>query len=407
MKISSPRCGRPACRSAISGRSAAVAAWPSTPTIAATSSASQPRPDGYQHATLWEVPKSAVTAVPTLDELGRPETPAPLSPLVGATTMADGRAIRVNQAGQALVLRAAGSPMRTFRWSKIDGLIDIGGFRQSSPDLVTTRGTAMNGLGSIVGEALSSAGYYEPFIWSRTDGIRLLSPSALVEQQPAMAVNDAAEVVGSFVALTSYRWSPSHDLVRVVPLGGACGSSALAINVWGESVGGSGVAGTGCDDADPFHAYLSTRTGAAFDLGTLAGAIHSEAVAINGRGQVAAWSAIGEWSASTGGPRQAFFWSSATARVPLGTLGGPSSWPTAVNDLGQVVGTSVTSSGLCARVLLVGQNGHGGYWHRRAVGHQRARTGRRNRDDTESGRRRVRLVGARRPHHTWIRCARE
>jgi probable HAF family extracellular repeat protein len=295
--------------------------------------------DGYQHATLWEVPKAAVTAVPTLDELGRPETPTPLIPLVSATTIADGRAIRVNRAGQALLLSVAGSsPTRTFLWSKADGLIDIGGFRQSPQHYVMTRGTAMNARGAIVGEGLSSSGFYEPFIWSQAEGIRLLSPSLVVEQQPAMAINDAAEVVGSFVALTSYRWSPLQGFVTGVPLGGPCGSSALAINAWGESVGGSGVAGTGCEDGDPFHAYISPRSGATADLGTLGGA-RSEAVAINGRGQVAGW------SLTMSGKRQAFFWSPATRIVALGTLGGASSWPTAINDLGQVVGTSTTSSG--------------------------------------------------------------
>ncbi|HWE03189.1 MAG TPA: hypothetical protein VG326_12335 [Tepidisphaeraceae bacterium] len=75
------------------------------------------------------------------------------------------------------------------------------------------------------------------------------------------------------------------------------------------------------------------------DLGTLPGGGASTAVAINSSGQVA-----GTASAS-GGVNHAFFWTSAGGMQDLGTLGGPQSEAYSVNDSGEVVGGSDTSTG--------------------------------------------------------------
>ncbi|MFW6061298.1 MAG: DUF3466 family protein, partial [Planctomycetota bacterium] len=77
------------------------------------------------------------------------------------------------------------------------------------------------------------------------------------------------------------------------------------------------------------------------DLQTLGGA-NSWAMAVNDVGQVVGSSETGA-SYSDGSPvSHAFLWSDALGMVDLGTLGGRSSWAYGVNNAGMVVGTSET-----------------------------------------------------------------
>ena len=77
------------------------------------------------------------------------------------------------------------------------------------------------------------------------------------------------------------------------------------------------------------------------DLGTLGGkvAFASTAVAINAHGDV-----IGNSWNRSGTRMRAFVWRSGRL-IPLGTLGGGSSWARALNDRGQIVGWAETRSG--------------------------------------------------------------
>jgi probable HAF family extracellular repeat protein len=79
----------------------------------------------------------------------------------------------------------------------------------------------------------------------------------------------------------------------------------------------------------------------AIDLGTLGGRT-SGAVAVNNSGQVVGTS---DMIRSAYLPDHAFSWTQAGGMVDLGSLGGSRSEATAVNDSGQVVGDSTTASG--------------------------------------------------------------
>jgi len=79
----------------------------------------------------------------------------------------------------------------------------------------------------------------------------------------------------------------------------------------------------------------------AFDLGTLSDRISAQATAINNNGQIVGWSE--SWQ--TGQPAHALLWQDGVM-LDLGTLGGSTSRPTDINDLGQVVGQSTAADGM-------------------------------------------------------------
>jgi probable HAF family extracellular repeat protein len=99
------------------------------------------------------------------------------------------------------------------------------------------------------------------------------------------------------------------------------------------------------------HGVIWTRDGNITDLGTLEGGNESFAAAVNNRGQVAGWAANTIPDSFSMGcifvcfttQTRGFVWRDGVVR-DLGTLGGPDALTQAINERGQIVGISYTSS---------------------------------------------------------------
>src|SRR5260370_14860018 len=151
----------------------------------------------------------------------------------------------------------------------------------------------------------------------------------------AKAVNRWGHVVGTSRdrqgRSRGFVWTPERGIVDLEPCAGVS-SSANDVNDLGDVVGG------GDTGFRAFHAYLLSD-GTAVDLGTLGGE-ESEALALNGLGQIAGHSRLGG-----GGGKHAFFIAEPGRMLDLGTLGGGTSVAHAVSDRGAVVGRAGPTTG--------------------------------------------------------------
>jgi probable HAF family extracellular repeat protein len=102
-------------------------------------------------------------------------------------------------------------------------------------------------------------------------------------------------------------------------------------------------------NAESTHAFLWTSNSGMIDLGTLGGDF-SQAYGINNLGQVVGM------SKTSSGETHAFLWTQDAGMVDLGTLGG-TSYATGINNSGQVVGASLTGSGIQHAFLWTASSG--------------------------------------------------
>jgi probable HAF family extracellular repeat protein len=167
----------------------------------------------------------------------------------------------------------------------------------------------------------------------------------------AYGINGSGQAVGYAYATNLIVGEPlpyqravvyQNGVVSALAMSGALGSVATSINDGGDVVGQAFFSGIGQ------HAFLY-RGGVATNLGTLAGPtslVMSNALAVNGGGQVVGWS-----YGVAGGAYHAFLYQNGTMS-DLGTLGGTYSDAVGINDAGQIVGEAGWRAGSGTRFCM-------------------------------------------------------
>lgn len=180
--------------------------------------------------------------------------------------------------------------------------------------------SAIDNAGRIAGQLAGRA-----FVWDGTSFLDIGTlggpgSTALGLSDNGLVTGSADRADGSSAAFL-YRGGALVDIARL-----GVSSSGAAVNASGQ------VAGTWVDAAGENHAFLYSG-GVARDIGNL-GANSARATAINEAGDVVGSSFIAGFAAF-----HAFLYRDGSMR-DLGTLGGPSSSAAAINDAGQIAGTS-------------------------------------------------------------------
>jgi probable HAF family extracellular repeat protein len=208
---------------------------------------------------------------------------------LGTLGGASSRAVAVNAGGQVVGWsEASDGSTHAFSWTGAGGMVDLG----------LGVAAAVNAGGQVVGWGETQDGSVHAFSWTEAGGMVDLGLGK------AAAVNAGGQVVGQDGSASAFSWTGGAGKVNLGP------GAALAVSDSGQAVGRIRICSPVCCHETCFHGAC-----------------------------------VCKWLCSEACRTEAFSWTQAGGRVGLGTLGGDSSWPTAVNIAGQVVGTSETADG--------------------------------------------------------------
>ena len=211
--------------------------------------------------------------------------------------------------------------------------------------ICTVYGIDINDRGQIVATRSDTTG---AFLWQGGKTTDLVAGE--YDTSVAVAINERGQIVGNYAECAggAFLWEKGRT-TDLGTLGRGC-CRANAINERGQIIGITGA------PPDPGIEYPLKRTraflwqnGKMTDLGTLGGE-RSDPTAINESGQIIGSSWIKTRDS------HAFVWENGTM-TDLGTLGGNASYASAINERGQIVGTSQTKSGQTHAVLWTLRSG--------------------------------------------------
>jgi probable HAF family extracellular repeat protein len=189
---------------------------------------------------------------------------------------------------------------------------------------------AINRPGQVAGQSLTPPSFQHAYRWS-PDGTTVDLGTIAGDYSYSHDINDAGHVVGvSSTATTNvhhaFWWTPTAGMVDLGTLPGGTGSYASAVNSSDTVVGRADFGPEG-----PYRAFVWTRAGGMIDLGTLGGTV-SDARAVNNRGEVAGMATAAD------GSGHLFRWTKESGMVDLGRIG-YSTEATAIDEAGTIVGT--------------------------------------------------------------------
>ena len=312
---------------------------------------------------------------------------------LGALSGKESRAVALNERGQIAgysTTRGYGNPRHAFLWQN-GKMIDLGTVgRDAGSDMPNlSEAVAVNERGQVL--ANGSVNQNTPaswaFVWEKGRKTVLTARGSAYSR--ATAINDRGQVVGWRGDDLGYRKGGAFlwDSGRFTTLGtlrGRTYSWARGVNERGQVVGESYSVDDAQDGLEVRTRAFLWQNGRKLDLGVLPGTTESSAIAVNERGQVLGSSystnsgverAFLRWNgklvdlgelrpialndrgqviANTVDDGRAVLWQGGK-RIDLGSLGGGSTVAAAINERGQVVGTSQTKSG--ASHAFLWQNG--------------------------------------------------
>jgi len=273
---------------------------------------------GQSHAYLWD----PATGIRDLGTLG-----------------ADSQAYAVNDSGTVVgwyVPNDGRIYLHGFIWTEATGMVDIGVPGGGDSDTAEVLCFAINNAGNVVGRARQVDGRQVGFFWSPTDGFTVFSDISTNSDNgnSAYAINDLDQVTGNLVVnkrgiiYHAFFWSPG--LAHARDLGvveGAQYSLGNGINNLTKIVGGSLASG------EVWEPMSCTKRSGMSLLGTVAGTVYAQALAINDAGQIVGLD-------QTGTSDLAFYTAPGTGLKFLKGLGGNTTYANAINQNGVIAGSA-------------------------------------------------------------------
>lgn len=236
----------------------------------------------------------------------------------------------------------ANNTFHAFVWTSAGGMVDIGTLGGCCSE-----GFAIDSAGDVVGDSFDASGVDRAFFWSPTNGFVDLGGVAGFTYR-ATGVNDHGDVTGYRTDTgNGFVWNASSGF-RVIPA--LPGSPVLTTSAINNHRQVSGSSPRSLSQTASIVWTLSTGTK---PLPYPTGANSSVAYSDNDAGDV-----VGATIDNSTGHLQAYYWSPAnrTMAQDLATLGGVSSQANDINNVGQIAGWALTSSGSEHAVLWPDHN---------------------------------------------------